>query len=335
MLKEYTLKETKLDEKWDKFVKDSPNGTIFASLIYLEASKVNYKLYYCYKKEELRAAVVLVISENKKDAIPDDFIIYNGIMYNKPTNKQNHAQQFSEQFKLQSFIAQKLTNIYDNIELSLHPSIVDIRAFLWVNYGEDKPQYKPDIRYTSYVNISDFKESQKLEDISIYNKASTSRRQQIRYAIKKKYKTKQINNTELLIEFYKKTMNRQNLEVESKKLKAMQELIESLLKNKIAKIYASYDEKDEIGSMALFGWDNKRAYYIFGANDPAKRDGHSGTSVLWDAFYDLSNMDIKEVDLEGINSPQRGWFKLSFGGVILPYYELNYRNKLIKKEDDV
>jgi hypothetical protein len=319
---DYRLVETLADDKWDKFVDDSTNGTIFSSSIYLEESDVNYKVFYCYKKEELRAAVSVIEDEKGESLILDDLIIYNGIMYNKPTNKQNHAQQFSEQFKIQEFIANELAKHYKNIELSLHPSMVDIRAILWVNYGTELPTYQADIRYTSYIDISDFKTSKKLEDISIYNKASTSRRQQIRYAIKKEYKTKIITDVSLLIEFYKKTMDRQDIKVEKQKLNQMEKLSATLLENNMAKIYASYDEYDEIGSMALFGWDNKRAYYIFGANDPAKRNGHSGTNVLWEAFYDLSSMGIKEVDLEGINSPHRGWFKLSFGGDIVPYYEV-------------
>jgi hypothetical protein len=319
---DYRLVETLADDKWDKFVDDSTNGTIFSSSIYLEASDVNYKVFYCYKKEELRAAVSVIEDEKGEALILDDLIIYNGIMYNKPTNKQNHAQQFSEQFKIQEFIANELAKHYKNIELSLHPSIVDIRAILWVNYGTELPTYQADIRYTSYIDISDFKTSKKLEDISIYNKASTSRRQQIRYAIKKEYKTKIIIDVSLLIEFYKKTMDRQDIKVEKQKLNQMEKLSAALLENNMAKIYASYDEYDEIGSMALFGWDNKRAYYIFGANNPEKRKGHSGTNVLWEAFYDLSKMGINEVDLEGINSPHRGWFKLSFGGNIVPYYEV-------------
>ncbi len=323
---EYTFVETLADEKWDKFVENSSNGTIFSNSVYLKASGVNYKLFYCYKKEELRAAVSVIEDAKGESLILDDLVIYNGIMYNKPTNKQNHAQQFSEQFKIQEFIASELIKLYKNIELSLHPSIVDIRAILWVNYGTELPKYQSDIRYTSYIDISDFKTSKKLEDISIYNKASTSRRQQIRYAIKKEYKTKIISDVSLLIEFYKKTMDRQDIDVENEKLQKMEKLVSGLLGQNMAKIYASYDEQNELGSIALFGWDNKRAYYIFGANDPAKRDGHSGTNVLWEAFYDLSKMGIDEVDLEGINSPHRGWFKLSFGGDILPYYEINYRS---------
>ena len=320
---EYFLKEANLDENWDHFVDESINGTIFSKSYYLKASKVKYKLFYCYKKEELRASVALIESDDKKDLVLNDLLIYNGIMYNKPTNKQNYAQQFSEQFKIQSFIGEELLKLYNNIEFSLPPSVVDIRALLWVNYGTEKRQYKPDIRYTSYINISDFKTSKKLEDISIYNKASTSRRQQIRYAIKKKYKTIKTENVEQFIHFYKKTMSRQSIIVEDELLKNMKNLIIELLINKVAKIYASYDELNELSSMSFFGWDNKRAYYIFGANDPDKRSGHSGTSVIWDALYDLSDNDINEVDLEGINSPHRGWFKLSFGGDVLPYYEMS------------
>jgi len=323
---DYTLKETEVDDKWDNFIDESLNGTIFSRSYYLKASQVKYKCYYCYKKEELRAAVVVIESVDEKNLVLDDLVIYNGIMYNKPTNKQNHAQQYSEQFKIQNFIACELEKRYNNIEISLHPSIIDIRAFLWVNYGKDKPQYKPDIRYTTYIDISDFKDAKKLEDISIYNKASTSRRQQVRYAIKKGYKTISSSDSKLFIEFYQKTMNRQDIKVDIDKLMTMQDLIDNLIIKNKAKLYASYDEKDELSSMAFFGWDNKRAYYIFGASDPDKRNGHSGTNVLWEAFYDLSKNDIKEIDLEGINSPARGWFKLSFGGNIVPYYEMSLRN---------
>ncbi len=319
---EYSLVNAGLDESWDAFIDNSANGTIFSKSAYLKASQVNYKTFYCYKKEELRAAVAIIESADGKDIILDDLIVYNGVMYNKPTNKQNHAQQFSEQFKIQAFIAEELTKIYRNIEISLHASIVDIRAFLWVNYGDNKPQYTPDIRYTSYIDISDFQSSKSLEDISIYNKASTSRRQQIRYAIQKNYRTLHSRDSGQFIDFYNKTMQRQDMGVDTQKIAGMKCIIDSLLALEVGKIYACYDDRNELGSMAFFAWDTKRAYYVFGANDPAKRDGHSGTAVLWDAFYDMSNIGISEVDLEGVNSPQRGWFKLSFGGEIMPYYEL-------------
>ena len=66
----------------------------------------------------------------------------------------------------------------------------------------------------------------------------------------------------------------------------------------------------------------KGAYYLFGASNPGMRNEHTGSAVLWDSFFALSRDAIKEVDMEGVNSPHRGWFKLSFGGDIRPYYHV-------------
>ena len=72
--------------------------------------------------------------------------------------------------------------------------------------------------------------------------------------------------------------------------------------------------------MAAFAIDKKRAYYIFGANSPVARESQTGTMVLWDGFEILRRLGVKYVDLEGVNSPKRGYFKLSFGGELCPYY---------------
>ena len=325
MNKEFTLIEGFSGDKWDNFVENSINGSIFSHSSYLDAANINYKLFYCYKKQELRAAIVVIESTFGDDIIQNDFVIYSGVIFNKPTNNQNSSQQLSEQFKINSFFASNLASLYNKIQLSLHPSIIDVRPFLWFNYGEKKPQYNTRIRYTTYVDISDFDRSIPIEQIKLFNKASVSRRQQIRYAIKKGYRTDLTNDSLIFIKFYQNTMSRQNIIVEEDFLKNMQILIDKLLELKKAKIFSCFDDKNELASMPFIGWDTKRAYYIFGANDPNKRNGHSGTAVLWDAFYHLNEIGIKTVDLEGVNSPNRGWFKLSFGGNIIPYYELIYK----------
>jgi len=206
--------------------------------------------------------------------------------------------------------------------MSLHPSIIDIRPILWVNYGTNKSKYSVNLRYTSYLDISEFKKVKKDDELKVYHNMSTARRQEIRYARKNGYYTVISKDSNKFIEFYKLTFERQNLKVSEKKLKIMKDLIDDLIELNVAKLYASYDNNENLGSMAFLGWDNKRAYFIFGASEPSKRKGHYGTIVLWDAFYDLSKIGINEIDLEGINSPYRGWFKLSFGGSIIPYFEV-------------
>ena len=91
-----------------------------------------------------------------------------------------------------------------------------------------------------------------------------------------------------------------------------------------AKIFYAENSFGDLVSSVVFSWDSKRAYYLFGANKPMKDENYIGTVILWEAFKSLRELDVKEIDLEGINSPERGWFKLSFGGNIDPYYLLTY-----------
>jgi hypothetical protein len=318
----YKLERTDLDERWDEFVNTSPNGSIFSHSDYLKSINKKSALYFLLKNKELRASVAVVESDDGKSTTRHNFIIYNGVMFAPPRYKQNNAQTLSERFRITTFIAEELAKIYKNVYLTLHPSVTDIRPFLWFNYGTDKPKYATDIRFTSYVNIEDFAHVKSLEDTSLYPQTSSSRRQEIRYAVKEGVTTKEEYKADLFVDFYCKTMKRQDIEVEQLYLEEMKTIITNLYKAKLGRLFVSYTKSGEAGSMAFFGIDGDRAYYIFGANEPGLRDSHTGTAVLWDGFYYLSKNGVKEVDLEGINSPKRGWFKLSFGGNIVPYFQL-------------
>ena len=47
-------------------------------------------------------------------------------------------------------------------------------------------------------------------------------------------------------------------------------------------------------------------------------DGTYANWLIWQNFYREGT--VKTIDLEGVNSPNRGWFKLSFGGELINYY---------------
>jgi len=315
------MEETELDDVWDDFVRRSPNGTGMLLSAYLKAVAVNKKAYYCYKSKELMGAVLLPVSDDGRRAIEHDFIIYSALIY-RDFPFLNRSQQCSEQFKIQTCAAEFLMNTFEGICFSLHPSIVDIRAFLWVNYGSDLTQYESNIRYTSTVDISTFTSASKYEDLPIYQQASVARRQEIRYALKEGVVTEETIEIDRFVDYYARTMKRQGIEPEAKVLEEMSALLSALFQSGMLLMIASSNNHGMVGSMAAFLVDNKRAYYLFGANDPEMRNQHTGTAVLWDAFYILAGRGCNEVDLEGVNSPARGWFKLSFGGVIVPYYQI-------------
>ena len=120
------------------------------------------------------------------------------------------------------------------------------------------------------------------------------------------------------------TMNRQNINIEDYLLEEINTIIEELFSANLGRMFISHSD-GEPGSIVFMGLDHRRGYFLFGANNPNLRNQHTGSAVLWDAFKFLNSLGIEEIDLEGVNSPQRGWFKLSFGGTITPYYHLSYK----------
>lgn len=322
MAKCYRLEATKADDLWDEFVQASPDGTLFSTSAYLSQTASRLGLYRCYNSQELRAVVALVESPDGTSAVADDLVIYGGICYGAATTGQNAAQRISERYEIGTFIASALANRYLNIEFSLAPSVVDIRPFLWYRYGEDSDRYRIDVRYTSYLDIGDFVAAGRAEDTRAYREASSARRQQIRYAKRNGIFTKEDVQAGLLIDFYRRTLERQEIEVPTALVSRMGALVDGLLAQGRARIFASFTRDGTAGSVAVFGLDSKRAYYLFGASDPSLRDSPTGTAVIWDALNALAHDGTTQVDLEGVNSPDRGWFKLSFGGDLNPYYRV-------------
>ncbi len=324
MGKEYRLEPAELGDSWDHFIQASDCGTVFCLTPYLRHVNARIAPYWCFNKGERRAAV-LMVEDGAGSAILHDFVIYNGVVFGSATHRQNRSQQLSERFEISAFLAAELAARYRAVAVSLSPAVVDIRAFLWFNHGTDGPKYVPDVRYTSYVSIADFRGAAKLKDIELYHAASAARRQEIRYGIGSGAVTREEFDAVRFVSFYNATMKRQQIAVEDSVREEMRRLIIGLHEARLARMFVSYTADGMLGSMALMATDAKRGYYVFGANDPSLRDSHTGTTVLWDAFRMLAADGVSEVDLEGVNSPKRGWFKLSFGGSIVPYYQFRLR----------
>jgi hypothetical protein len=328
MKSKYKLIKENDKSKWDDFIKSTKYSTIFQYSDYLDAVGSKYSCYFVYKASELRAAISVIESEDGVDIVGNDLVIHNGIAFGEPTTGQNHAQVISEHFNITEFIAEKLHQKYRNINITLSPSTIDIRPFLWVNYNTPLPQYKINVRYTSIIDISKLCDTTSLEDNEIYQRSLKVRRQSIRYSIRDKVSTIEEFNIDAFYNLYMSTMLRQGESPSN--IRKMKELVLSLYDKNLLRMFVSRNADHEIGSIACFAIDYNRAYYLFGANNPEMRNQHTGTSVLWESFLVLSNSGVTEVDLEGVNSPKRGWFKLSFGGELLPYYNVTLENNITK-----
>lgn len=324
MSDKFSIEEIVDLDVWDKFAQTSLQYTMFVSSIYLKSFGGRYKTFFVKKGIEIKAGFCILLSDNEKEIILDELVIYTGILFQN--NKfQKVVKARSERFEISETIIKYISNKYKNIEISFTPQMNDMRPFLWHNYGSNKSKelFSLDLRYTSYIDISELKSISNEENTNFFKGLETLRQRNIRKARKEKSTTIEELNIELFLEFYRTLMDRQNEIVSEKKLNNMSNVILSIITSKKAVMFATKNSNNDIIYLTVFSYDKYRAYYLFGAGNPNAKEVYKGTICFWDAFIKLSNdYNIKEVDMEGVNSPSRGWFKLSFGGELKPYYEV-------------
>jgi hypothetical protein len=317
------------DSKWDQFVDRSPQGTIFSCSDYLAKAGCKFSRHYICRGTARRAGLVLALSDDGKNCILDDHIIYNGVLLLYPDKDQNQVQKISDEFEILSYISEELPKRFSKVEIALAPQIKDLRPFLWRNYkGNEDQKWKLDLRYTSYINLNGINSvsEAEIEQNLLFKNLGKTRRQEIRYARRNGVFAKTSKDFGPFLDLYQETMNVQELECSSEDISNKRDLLEHLQQIGKVKQFIIENPNGEVVSSAIFCYDKKRAYYLFGGNHPDAKSSYSGTIVLWDAFRDLNKSGIEEVDLEGVNSPKRGWFKINMGGNLLPYYQVYFGN---------
>jgi len=321
----FTFEKVTDKKMWNSFVESSPQGTIFSNTDYLESSQANYQLYFVYRGEDIRAGVALCLSNDGKDIILDDFVIYNGIMFHfDPEQKETSAKL--ERQTITEYIIEKLTKLYKNIEISLAPQFEDLRPFLWHNYGSRKQDetFKLNLRYTSYLNIAEFRSNKNIFKMQLFKEMGRLRRRRIKEAIKNEAIVTEKGNLDYLINFYEHTLEKENVKISTKKINRIKLLHSKLNELDLGKTFFVIEKDNFVSYVISVCYDNKRSYALFASGNPESDLRYPGTFAYWNAAKYLSiSKQIDILDLEGLNSPRRSWFKIGLGGSINNYFEVS------------
>lgn len=323
-MSKYELVQVTDFSRWDEFVESSLEGTVFSQYGYLVACGNRFELFFVMLGTEIKAGLALLLSDNGEDVIEDDLVIYNGLMFASMVDQKEVKKNF-QRFEITEFVVKQLSERYKTIELSLSPFINDLRPFLWFNYHSPRMEDKfvTDLRYTSFLDISSFKESSNDEDLVLFKNMDTVRQRNLREGKRKNVIFEVDFDVDSFMKFYIELMQSQGELVADEKVQRMKNLISHLMSSGKA---AGFTLKNGDGASIyklLHCFDSKRAYYLFGAGDISSKERYKGTMAFWESFrYLLTGKNLPEIDMEGINSPRRGWFKLSFGGSIRQYFKV-------------
>jgi len=321
----FKLESANNSPDWDLVVAKSPQGTLFSERAFLAASGAAHHLYFVKQGDEIKAGVALVVSPDGKKCELNDLIIYGGFFFNLSQQAES-AKKTHDEFIMTEFIVNELSKNYQIIEFQTAPLKFDLRPFLWFNYHENsKAKYILNLRYTSILSLKKFQNFIGKEQQSpCFMSMDTLRRRHVRDGEKKGGRVENGSDAKILTSYYCEMMARQKLPQNESKIHAMEKIISLLLNSNRGLLLHVHNKQNQIVYCIFYAWDNKRAYYLFGAGNPAISEPWQGSFAHWQAFIKLCTNNIFEVDLEGINSPNRGWFKVGLGGSITPYYHLKY-----------
>jgi len=308
----------------DKILYSSKQSNLFCKSFYLESLGQKFHIWKVLQGQEIKAIVCLNVDRSEKRSIENDFVIHNGIFFNIDNNRLL-AKKREDQFQITEFIINELVKKYKTIFLSLDPSIVDLRPFQWFNYNKKGPKFNIKIKYTSILDISEMKKQKNDEKLKLFKNLEPVRRYSLRQAVKDGAKVDFSKDNLDFLNLYKPLSKEIYRNEYKKNLGIVENITSNLINNNCGIFINTRDKKNNLLYSAFFGWDNYKAYYLFGASSKQHKKPWQGTIGQWYAMrYIVEKLKINKFDFEGVNSPNRGWFKLGFGGDLIPYYQIEY-----------
>lgn len=314
MRNKYQISKLKDLQIWEKFEANSPQSSIFSSKVSLESFKGKIDLYEIKKGDEIKSLVYL-FSKDKKN-VSSTPLIYSGVLFG-PKNNQKNCRYISEKFNLTEIIIEKILLNYSNLELNLHYNFDDIRPFQWLNFHDPKkPKFQITDRFTSIINMKNKTKNQIFENLDDVKQRD----------IKKCEKNKDISfnyetDLNILKNLYLQTMNKNNAHISAEYLEQQIQFLDKIYKSGKG-FQTNVMLKDKIIYSNFFSLHNKVACYLYGAGDYNVKDRLTGTYCLWKSIEKCLKKNVYLIDLEGVNSPNRGAFKITFGGDLRNYYNV-------------
>ena len=176
--------------------------------------------------------------------------------------------------------------------------------------------------YTSLLDTSEF--FLKLEDIKmdLFNSLHPNRKRDIKQAKKNKLKLVETQNYKKFLEIYANMMIDQGKPTSIDDYNRLQCLFDTLLKESKLALFLMLDVEGNCKYGTAFTIYKNCGCYLFGAGDKSALNRYDGSCALWESLKAVSRLGVKLVDLEGVNSPDRGAFKLDFGGSLDLYHRI-------------
>lgn len=300
---------------WDALVNESPQGHVFSSHAFLESLGAPYACYVLTTPQgEVLAGAAILKDGNNMARAPFAFTPHQGILFAQSVSSLGQQKRLTAEFRITTYLMESLRAVFSNFSMALSPYFRDLRPFQWHNYGKNElPQFEIRQRYTGHVSLIDFEINGYLSSVR------TVRRQEYK---KTQAVIEPSQDLDLFLKLYRLTFDRQGIAMDAQTLARVARICHQAMADGYGHLSCAHVD-GRAASMAFFVTDKTCAYYLFGATDPDLRAANASSKLLIDNIASFASKGLKRFDFVGVNSPQRGDFKLSFNAELVPYQEVH------------
>lgn len=296
---------------WDAFVRDSPQGSLFASSLWKNiierATSSKQRIFAARKKDRILGGVVLTEKNQLGRQVALNALLspYLGFLLPFSTSTKM-SERLSGEHEALAALAAFLEKQYAQIDINNYSTLVDLRPFI-------ERGWKAHPRYTYLLDVSD---PEKLWAGFDGN---------IRQAIKKAEKAgfqhgiMECPSGEIF-DLVQKTLTKGGGKNPIPKALIRDIVAAPDLKNRV--IYGARKSDNKLVSVIVGVWDNRRAYYLVAANDPEFLSSGASSLLIWELAQHLAKLGIHELDFVGGNIQGISRFKEGFNPRLETFYRL-------------
>lgn len=300
-------------ERWDAFIKSSPQSAIYALHGYISAIREDWEAFIIEEKGNWIAVMPFIL--NKKGPfrfLPQAPLTQHwGIFFKELEGKP--YQQLSKQGKIIEAVCKEIADI-ELLDFNLSPNFPYAIPFHW-NGFELKT------RYTYQLDLT---QDKALLEANL----ESSHKRQIRKAQKQGLEVRWKQAFEQFEALFHKNREAGNdlSAGDGRILPLLQKLHHYLEASDQGFIHTVYDEEKNPCASALYAVCGKQMYYLIGAQDPDAQSRGAMTYLMWESIVKGKEAGIHTFDFEGSMIAGIEQFFRKFGSRPVPYLQLCKNN---------
>ncbi len=297
---------------WDAFTNASPQGSLFSSWLWKgvveRGTPFSMRIYGVCLNNRLAAGVVLMEKRQIGHLVALNPLLtpYQGFLLPPPSSSKL-SDRLSREHRALTVLIKFLERRYAQIDLYNVPALTDVRPFL-------QHRWRAVPRFTYYLNIADLDALWEGFDGSVRRAIKKAQRSELTVG-KMQCTPGEIFN--LLEQTFQKQGGKNPIP------ETLIDVIvadEKLSEHRVC--IGARTPGGELISAIVCLWDERRAYYLLAASNPAFLSTGVNSLLIWELARYLSNTGIHSLDFIGANIPGIARFKETLNPETITYYRL-------------